>query len=313
MTRFVQSPGHFCPRTLAVGVAGSSAPPEPVAGGVGEAILACYLDSAGRRREVLARSGSAGSLLVLDRDGATLDDRRLVAHLPPDEPAGNAALICRHYLHDAPRRRCRHVTVEDTAIVPFAAEEQELYAAAPPGSGELHDRHGWTYRLEPQPPEYQCSQLRWCRSKPRDPLEAPVAVSVREVIGALESYRAVRVLTVAALVRHRGARDVSVVRLRAELERANASRILLNRGLRRAVLTVVRSQDVSLSEIASRCGRVKYDARGNPSGETSWLSRRVGLAPEGGRHLTTPWIHTEVLALIARRGLGLTPREVEVD
>ena len=31
-----------------------------------------------------------------------------------------------------------------------------------------------------------------------------------------------------------------------------------------------------------RCGRVKRDARGNVSGETSWLARRIGQMPEGG-------------------------------
>jgi len=61
-----------------------------------------------------------------------------------------------------------------------------------------------------------------------------------------------------------------------------------------------------------RCGRVKRDRRGNVSGETSWLARRLGLLPEGGERVPTPWIHSEVLALIARRGLGLCPREVEL-
>jgi len=28
--------------------------------------------------------------------------------------------------------------------------------------------------------------------------------------------------------------------------------------------------------------------------------------------MPTPWVHSDVLALIARRGLGLSPREVEV-
>jgi hypothetical protein len=67
-----------------------------------------------------------------------------------------------------------------------------------------------------------------------------------------------------------------------------------------------------MSEIAMRCGRVKYDSRGNVSGETSWLSRRLGLAPEGGEAHPTPWVHSDVLALIARRGLGISPREVEL-
>jgi hypothetical protein len=67
-----------------------------------------------------------------------------------------------------------------------------------------------------------------------------------------------------------------------------------------------------MSEIALRCGKVKRDSRGNESGETSWLARRLGLAPESGERAPTPWIHTDVLALIARRGLGVSPREVEL-
>ena len=58
---------------------------------------------------------------------------------------------------------------------------------------------------------------------------------------------------------------------------------------------------------------MKRDACGNESGETSWLARRLGLLPEGGKERPTPWIHSDVLALIARRGLGLSPREVEAE
>jgi hypothetical protein len=67
-----------------------------------------------------------------------------------------------------------------------------------------------------------------------------------------------------------------------------------------------------MSEIAIRCGRVKRDSRGNESGETSWLARRLGMLPEGGHETPTPWVHSDVLALIARRGLGISPREVEL-
>jgi len=67
-----------------------------------------------------------------------------------------------------------------------------------------------------------------------------------------------------------------------------------------------------MSEIAIRCGRVKRDRQGNESGETSWLARRLGLLPEGGQRIPTPWVHSDVLGLIARRGLGLSPREVEL-
>jgi hypothetical protein len=137
-------------------------------------------------------------------------------------------------------------------------------------------------------------------------------VSVRDVVGSLESYEPVRTLTAAALARHGEDRTVSVSALRAELVRMDGSRIVLNRGLREAVLDAVEARGLSMSEIALRCGRVKYDARGNASGETSWLARRVGLAPEGGEREPTPWVHSEVLALIARAGLGISPREVEL-
>jgi len=100
--------------------------------------------------------------------------------------------------------------------------------------------------------------------------------------------------------------------LRTELERVKGSPIVLNRGLRQAVLAAVEWQGVSMSEIAIRCGRVKRDAKGKESGETSWLARRLGVLPEGGGKTYTPWIHSDVLALIARDGLGISPREVEL-
>jgi hypothetical protein len=139
-------------------------------------------------------------------------------------------------------------------------------------------------------------------------------VSVRDVVGSLESYEPVRTLTAEALPRHGENRavSVSVSALRAELVRMDGSRIVLNRGLREAVLDAVEAHGLSMSQIALRCGRVKYDARGNASGETSWLARRIGLAPEGGEREPTPWVHSEVLALIARAGLGISPREVEL-
>jgi hypothetical protein len=101
--------------------------------------------------------------------------------------------------------------------------------------------------------------------------------------------------------------------LAAELSRVQRSPIVLNRGLREAVLARVVNEGLSMSEIALRCGRVKNDARGGESGETSWLARRLGLVPEGGKGKPTPWIHSDVLALIARRGLGASPREVELS
>jgi hypothetical protein len=66
-----------------------------------------------------------------------------------------------------------------------------------------------------------------------------------------------------------------------------------------------------MSEIAIRCKRIKHDDRGHESGETSWLARRVGILPEAGAPAPTPWVHSKVLALIARDGLRVSPHEVE--
>jgi hypothetical protein len=88
--------------------------------------------------------------------------------------------------------------------------------------------------------------------------------------------------------------------------------VVLNRALREAVLRACASQELSMSEIALRCGVIKRDRQGRRSGETSWLARRVGLMPEGGAKRVTPWIHSDVLATIAREGLQVSPREVEV-
>jgi hypothetical protein len=289
-------------------------------------VLGRYTDRAGRPRELVARPGHAGSVLVLDRDARTLADRRLVAHLAPDEPAENVALVCRHYLSDPRGRWCRPVSPEDLRApspgsqhVPelpisldrgqLAAHEADELAGA---AGGLLDRCGRSHRLGYVRDRLSIPELRWLCTAPGESGAERRPVSVREVVASLESYEPVRALTLDALRCHRENPGVSVAVLRAELERMDASRIVLNRALRHAVQRAVRTQGMSMSEIALRCGRVKYDARGNASGETSWLARRVGLAPEGGEHEPTPWVHSDVLALIARAGLGISPREVEL-
>jgi hypothetical protein len=285
-------------------------------------LLGCYLDSHGRLREVVLRPGSAGSLLVIDRDSVTRGEGRLVAHLAPDEPPLNAILACRDYLRHPHARWCRRVTPEDLCSVPFVAEHlREIEAAA--GSvdpARLRDRHGLVYRLQSLPAAaISIAEMRWCRLPAGAPAAAANAaqrastpVRLRDVIAALESYEPVRALTAHALSQHRHDPHVSVVTLGAELERVNASRIVLNRGLREAVQRAIRTQGLSMSEITARCGRFKRDARSNLSGDTSWLARRIGLMPEGGRGVATPWIHSEVLALVARDGLGISPRDVEL-
>jgi hypothetical protein len=294
-------------------------------------VLARYVDAAGCPREVLAHPAAHGTVLVVDRDAATHDDRRLVAHLAADEPPENALLVCRHYMRDARGRACRPLCVEDLLTAPFRESSARPAPAPTPPSrtAELCDRRGGVHRLQACDAGMSIPELRWCRlaATPEgdrrgagacevEPASADAdsePESVRDAVGRLESYEPVRALTLEALVLHGEYPALSVAVLRAELQRLDASRIVLNRGLRRAVLHAMRTEGVSLSEIAFRCGRVKHDGRGNASGETSWLARRVGLAPEGGGNgEPTPWIHTEVLALIARDGLGLGPHEVEL-
>ncbi len=289
-------------------------------------VLARYTDHAGRSRDMLALPGHGGSVLVVDRDAATWGDRRLVAHLAADEPFENAHLVCRHYLRDPRPRRCRPLAPEDLFTAPFSegCEPQEGGGCDPLPSldaVELRDRHGWRHRLEALATGLSIPELRWCRRQGAEELGCnsdrqagdPRPESVRDAIAWMEGYEPVRALTVGALVRHRDDATISVAVLRGELQRIDASRIVLNRGLRRAVVHAIRTQDLSLSEIAYRCGKVKRDGKGNCSGETSWLSRRVGILPEsGGDGEPTPWIHSEVLAVIARDGLGISPREVEL-
>jgi hypothetical protein len=309
-------PGAARPRPRASrGARGVRPDARPITG----AVLAHYADAEGRPREVFARPGRGGSVLVLDRDAGTLEDRRLVAHLAADEPAENASVVCVHYLGDARGRRCRPLTDEDLLAVPFGEAGADAEpAAVPPPATQLLDGHGCLHRLEVLDGTSGL-ELRWCRRPCREEpgahggAERGEPESVRDAAGHLESYEPLRALTLAALAAHCGDPGHSVAVLRAELARLDGSRIVLNRGLRRAVVHAMRTEGVSLSEIAHRCGRVKRDGRGRSSGETSWLARRVGLAPEGGRGgAPTPWIHTDVLALIARDGLGVSPREVEL-
>jgi hypothetical protein len=279
--------------------------------GSGQGLLGRYADGEGHAREVVALSGAMGSVLVVDRDAGTLVDGRLVAHLASDEPPENARLVCDCYLRDGEGRFGRRVTAEDLQTVPFA-EEQCLKArvGAPPsaiGATELTDRHGRGYRLQVIPGERCIRRLRWCADGTG--LES---VSVRDVIARMESYEPVRSLTVAAIAHYRDEDEVSVARLRSELERVDSSPLVLNRGLREATLRIAERRGLSMSEIAMRCGRVKHDSRGCASGETSWLARRLGIMPCSGESEPTPWVHSDVLGLIAREGLRVSPREVEL-
>jgi hypothetical protein len=278
-------------------------------------VLGRYTDWKDRPREVIAQPGWGGSVLVVDRDVIDGGDRRLVAHLAADEPPENAALVCDLYLEEARggRCRCRLLTPEDSRTAPFADSwEAELESTTVKADAEAVDREGRTYRLELLQTGMTVPELRWCRHLSEEGEGSPAPVSVREVTGCLESYQPVRTITLRALVLHRGDPEVSTTVLRAELERLQASPIVLNRRLRATVLATVERQELSMSEIAIRCGRIKRDCKDNESGETSWLARRLGILPEGGRNAPTPWIHSNVLALIARSGLGVSPHEVEM-
>jgi hypothetical protein len=246
---------------------------------------------------------------VIDRDALTACDERLVAHLGGDEPPGNAHLVCAQYIdHARSGYRVRALTDEDATRVPFPDAEVSRFV---PDGGELRpDGRAPGYRLGLMWAQLSIPELRWRRVPGAD--APPEAVSLRDVVADLQSYEPAWRLTGAALRWSAKSEEVSCTVLRQEHARLAASRIVLNRRLREVVVATVGRGEASMSEIAIRCGRVKRDSRGAISGETSWLARRIGLAPEGGATRPTPWVHSGVLALIARAGLGIDPREVEL-
>jgi hypothetical protein len=279
-----------------------------------QSLLASYLDEDGRGRELIARRGAGGSTLVIDRDGATLGEALLVAHLAADEPPENAAVVCESYLRDLAcgAAGCRALSAQDEQLAPFVEPAESEPSTPATASGErLLDNRGCAYSLEQMPSARSIPELRWWRCSVEQPTSGQ-PVSLREAIAALETYEPLCQLTERELRRHEHDLGVSTSVLRAELARVHCSPIVLNRRLREVVVATVARDELSMSEIAIRCGRVKRDRRGNEAGETSWLARRLGLAPEGGRSTPTPWIHSDVLGLIARQGLSLSPREVEL-
>jgi hypothetical protein len=259
-------------------------------------------------------------VLVIDRDAATRADGRLVAHLGAEEPAENAGRMTDLYLSAGTERSCRLLTADDLAHAPYADEKHtdtstrkvQVDEISSPDIGLIDDRQEWLYRVESVPARMSIPEMRWQQSPAERDERLARVLSLRDVIGSLESYEPALTISHKVLARHEEDPDISVSKLRVETQRVCGSRIVLNRGLREATLDITKASGLSMSEIATRCGRVKRDARGNVSGETSWLSRRLGLAPEGGKSHPTPWIHSDVLALIARSGLGISPREVEL-
>ncbi len=264
--------------------------------------LGRYTESeAGAVREIARLSLPDGSALLIDRLSGTQGDARLLARLEADEPHENAQILCAMYLADESRSRCRPVTGADFDAAPIAE---------PPGvhiEHELREATGAAYRIQPMASNGRRPELRWTRCVPPS---RPETVHLRDLVAQVENYEP-RTITAAALAGHRADPTLSTTCLAAELARLTESPIVLNRALREAVQARI-ARGESMSEIAIRCGRVKRDRRGNVSGETSWLARRIGQLPEGGQDRPTPWIHSDTLALIARQGLDVAPYEVEL-
>lgn len=266
--------------------------------------LATYNDGLGRHRELVTTRGAQQSILLIDRFANTHDDQRLVAHLPADEPPANAQLICAMYLKDE-NRGCRCLQASDLDTTPLANQR-----SLPLGPPEVTDTDGHIYRLGISADCTPPNQLSWWRLGATQ-WDRPQAVSVRDLIGKLESYEPVRSMTLRAT--EKVEEGISTTRLCEQIERVCNGPIILNRGLREAVLRAIERDDINANVIAIRCGHVRHDARGNISGETSWLMRRIGLRAEAGKDTPSAWIRTDVLAHIAREGLRIAPREVELD
>lgn len=251
-----------------------------------------------------------GSALVVDYELGTLSDGRLVAHLSPDEPPENAQIVCELYLADDERRgRCRAVTPEDFQATRHATPASSR-GHGPQAVSRLQDAAGHVYRISEVQVPGHAPELRWTRSHDPGREDDCEAVTLREVVGSLEAYEPARTLTREALARC--AVSLSTRRLQEEVQRLADSQIVLNRGLREVVQRELRFGVVTMSDIAARCGRVRRDSPSSSAGESSWLARRIGEMPEAGEEKPCPWVHIDVLALIARDGLGICPREVEL-
>jgi hypothetical protein len=268
--------------------------------------LATYTDCRGDERELIAMTVSDGTL-VIDRFAGSGYDPLLVGRLHADEPAENARLLAHLYLDDERRGRCRPVTDADLTT--------NSDGEAPSVNGDV----GWGAPLVAgigvllqirRVSDKGAPALRWTVTTRAG--SARQVVPLRQVFGLLQAYEPAASMTRAATAAHVHSAGVSVSALRAELDRACNSPVVLNRALRERVERAVKGEGLSMSEIATRCGRVKRARSGGESGETSWLARRIGQLPEAGKDRPTPWVHSDVLALIARDGLGISPNEVEL-
>jgi hypothetical protein len=264
----------------------------------------------GQEREILCVQRPDGSALVVDYEFGNLSDGRLIAHLSPDEPAENAQIVSDLYLADDERRgRCRAVRPEDFQTTRRVTPSPSS-GHGPRIVSRLQDAAGHIYCIsEVQTPDH-APELRWTRSHHPCREDSFDALTLRDVVGGLEAYEPARTLTREAIARC--GEDISTRRLREEAQRLADSAIVLNRGLREAVQRELRFGLVTMGDIAARCGRLRREPPGGRTGDSSWLARRIGVMPEGGQEKPCPWVHIDVLALIARNGLGICPREVEL-
>jgi hypothetical protein len=266
--------------------------------------LARYTQPDGLAREIVLLPAAQSSRLLIDRLAAGLGDGRLLAHLDAEEPDANAQIVCRMYLADSDRACCR-IREQDFAPTP----PHEPPARCEEVERELRDSAGRVYRIRVL--AHPRRRLRWTRLREGDGPDRLAVVSLREVVGALQDYEPARAMTRRAIEACR--RGISTDALRRELDGLSRTPVVLNRALREAVTAAVDRGAVSMSEIAIRCGRAKRDRNGRISGDVSWISRRIGLRPDRATAAPSPWVHVEVLALIAREGLGIAPADVEVE
>ena len=259
------------------------------------------------RRE-RARTRSLGSYIALDSeqtreivslprpDGST-SRRRLPARHPRRRAPGRASRTGRasreraHRLRDVPRRRhrgrCRPLT---------------------PGTSSS------TRHATPPPRDARCPNGRRCRCKtPRATATAsasfrPARDDARAALDALPPpRRASRLrgrdaprcrrrlgrLRASAGHHHQGARPLRKersppARLGEECERLNGEPDRAQSRLREAVQRAVVSRRAEHERDRAALRTHQARPRGNVSGETSWLARRIGQLPEGGERTALP-------------------------
>ena len=251
----------------------------------------------GIAREVVVLRGARGTTLVVDRERATQRDPRLLGELAREEPIANAKALVADYMRRSPaQRRCAPLT---------GARSHHVAAREPPQlPRQLCGPDGSWYRIAEIGAEPgACGALRWQRTLPATRGARGSVTTLRDVVGALESYG-----PAIAMSEHAIAANPTVDHkvLAGEIKKLRNSTLVLNRRLREAVEAAL-AVSMPLCEIAARCGRYRRDCA--ETGEGSWVARRVGIAADGGA--TTPWITSDTLSQIAE-AIGLDPQDVEI-